>query len=122
MGKKILIVDDAVTMRQLLAATLKSAGYDVVDASNGKEGIDKLGKARFNLIITDLNMPVMDGITFIKEVKKSAIHKFTPIIMLTTESSAAKKEEGKQAGAKAWIVKPFKPNELLAVVKKILPF
>jgi len=121
MGKKILIVDDAVTMRQLLAATLKSAGYNVVDASNGKEALEKLGSVRFNLIITDLNMPVMDGITFIKEVKKSSIHKFTPIVMLTTESSAAKKDEGKKAGAKAWIVKPFKPNELLAVVKKILP-
>ncbi|BAI80668.1 two-component system, chemotaxis family, response regulator CheY [Deferribacter desulfuricans SSM1] len=122
MAKKILVIDDAVTMRQLVSATLKSAGFDVVDASNGKEALMKLEKDRFNLIITDLNMPIMDGITFIKEVKKNPKYRLIPIIMLTTESGADKKEEGRKAGAKAWIVKPFKPNDLLTVVKKILPF
>ncbi|QAR33761.1 response regulator [Geovibrio thiophilus] len=119
--KRILIVDDAITMRQLVAATLKSAGYEVVDARDGKDAITKLENDRFNLIISDLNMPNMDGITLIKEVKNMAKHKFTPIIMLTTESQAEKKEEGRRAGAKAWIVKPFKPADLLAVVKKIVP-
>ncbi|MGA1846609.1 response regulator [Deferribacter abyssi] len=122
MTKKILVVDDAVTMRRLVTATLKSAGFEVVDAANGKEALMKLEKDRFNLIITDLNMPIMDGITFIKEVKKNPRHKFTPIVMLTTESGADKKDEGRKAGAKAWIVKPFKPNDLLGVVKKIVPF
>jgi len=122
MAKKVLVVDDALTMRQLIASTLKMAGFEVVDAKDGKDALEKLQNDRFNLIITDLNMPNMDGITFIKEVKKMPKHKFTPIIMLTTESSAQKKEEGRQAGAKAWIVKPFKPDKLLEVVKKIIPF
>ncbi|WP_022849674.1 response regulator [Limisalsivibrio acetivorans] len=119
--KRILVVDDAITMRQLVAATLKSAGYDVVDAKDGVDALNKLGQGRFNLIVSDLNMPNMDGITLIKEVKKNPRHKFTPIIMLTTESQSSKKEEGRQAGAKAWIVKPFKPADLLNVVKKIVP-
>jgi two-component system chemotaxis response regulator CheY len=118
--KKVLIVDDAITMRQLVAATLKSAGYEVVDAKDGVEALKKLEIGRFNLIISDVNMPNMDGITFLKEVKKSPKHKFTPVVMLTTESQAGIKEEGRKAGAKAWIVKPFKPNDLLAVVKKII--
>lgn len=118
--KRILIVDDAITMRQLVAATLKSAGYDVVDARDGVDALKKLDTGRFNLIVSDVNMPNMDGITFLKEVKKNATHKFTPVIMLTTESQAGIKEEGRLAGAKAWIVKPFKPNDLLAVVKKII--
>jgi two-component system chemotaxis response regulator CheY len=119
--KRILVVDDAITMRQLVAATLKSAGYEVVDARDGVDALKKLEtEGRFNLIVSDVNMPNMDGITFLKEVKANAKHKFTPVIMLTTESQASIKEEGRQAGAKAWIVKPFKPNDLLAVVKKII--
>jgi len=118
--KKVLVVDDAITMRQLVAATLKSAGYEVADAKDGLDALKKLEGARFNLIVSDVNMPNMDGITFLKEVKKSMKHKFTPVIMLTTESQASIKEEGRKAGAKAWIVKPFKPNDLLAVVKKII--
>lgn len=118
--KKILVVDDAITMRQLVAATLKSAGYDVVDAKDGKDALAKLENDRFNLIVSDLNMPNLDGIGLIKAVKAEPKHKFTPIVMLTTESQAEKKEEGRQAGAKAWIVKPFKPADLLAVVKKII--
>ncbi|MGD9807343.1 MAG: response regulator [Deferribacterales bacterium] len=119
--KKILIVDDAITMRQLVAATLKSAGYEVVDARDGVDALKKLeAEGRFNLIVSDVNMPNMDGITFLKEVKANPKHKFTPVIMLTTESQANIKEEGRKAGAKAWIVKPFKPNDLLAVVKKII--
>jgi len=119
--KKILVVDDAITMRQLVAATLKSAGYEVVDARDGVDALKKLEtEGRFNLIVSDVNMPNMDGITFLKEVKANMKHKFTPVIMLTTESQASIKEEGRKAGAKAWIVKPFKPNDLLAVVKKII--
>jgi len=118
--KSILIVDDAVSMRGLVAMTLRNAGYEVIEASDGKDAINKLESKRVNLIITDLNMPNMDGITLIKTVKSMQLYKFIPIIMLTTESQAEKKLEGQKAGAKAWIVKPFKPETLLDVVKKII--
>lgn len=120
MVKSILIVDDAVSMRGLVAMTLRNAGYEVIEASDGKDALNKLSGKRVNLIITDLNMPNMDGITLIKTVKTLPNHRFTPIIMLTTESQAEKKAEGQKAGAKAWIVKPFKPETLLDVVKKII--
>jgi len=119
-GKNILIVDDAVSMRGLVSLTLKKAGYDVKEASNGKDALKKLSGSKVNMIITDLNMPEMDGIEFIKAVKKMPGYKFIPIVMLTTESQAEKKREGQMAGAKAWIVKPFKPDTLLMVVKKII--
>jgi len=121
MAKRILIVDDAVSMRGLVAITLRGAGYEVVEASDGKEALGKLAAAsRFDMILTDLNMPHLDGIGLIKAVKAMAKHKFLPIVMLTTESQEDKKREGQQAGAKAWVVKPFKPETLLAVVKKII--
>ncbi|HDI78203.1 MAG TPA: response regulator [Desulfobacteraceae bacterium] len=120
MGKSILIVDDAVSMRGLVSLTLKKAGYGVIEASNGKDALKKLSGSKVNMIITDLNMPEMDGIEFIKAVKKMPGYKFIPIVMLTTESQAEKKREGQMAGAKAWIVKPFKPDTLLMVVKKII--
>jgi len=121
MGKKILIVDDAASMRGLVAMTLKKSGYEVVEASDGKDALTKLSSVgKVDLIITDLNMPNMDGIELIKTLKADIKYRFIPVIMLTTESQEAKKEEGRKAGAKAWIVKPFKPDVLVSVVKKII--
>jgi two-component system chemotaxis response regulator CheY len=121
MGKKILIVDDAASMRGLVAMTLKKNGYEVIEASDGKDALQKLSSAgKVDLVITDLNMPNMDGIELIKNLKANAKYRFIPVVMLTTESQEAKKEEGRRAGAKAWIVKPFKPDTLVAVVKKII--
>lgn len=119
MGKKILFTDDSASMRQVVGIAIKNAGYEVVTAVDGKDGVSKLTE-RFNAIITDLNMPNMNGIEFIKAIKQNAANKFTPIIMLTTESSAEMKKQGQAAGAKVWMVKPFKPDQLLMVLKKLL--
>ncbi len=122
MGKTVLVVDDSVSMRQMVSFTLTGAGYEVVEAGDGKEAVDKLnGGAKPNLVITDLNMPNMDGIALIKAVRGMPTHKFTPILMLTTESSDAKKKEGQSAGATGWVVKPFNPEQMLATIKKVLP-
>lgn len=120
MNKTILTVDDSTSVRQMVSFTLKEAGYDVIEACDGKDAINKLGSKSVNLIITDLNMPNMDGIELIKKVRLMPALKFVPIVMLTTESQAEKKMEGKQAGATGWIVKPFKQEQLLAVVKKVI--
>lgn len=120
MGMKLLIVDDSASMRQMVAFTLKGAGYDVDEAADGKQGLDKAKGGKFNLVISDVNMPVMDGIALIKELRTLPDYKFTPILMLTTESTDGKKQEGKSAGATGWIVKPFNPEQLLATVKKVL--
>lgn len=116
----ILTVDDSASMRQMVAFTLKGAGYDVVEAEDGQKALAASKTKKFDLVITDVNMPVMDGITFIRHLRTEANYKFTPILMLTTESSADKKAEGKSAGATGWIVKPFNPDQLLAVVKKVV--
>ncbi|MGF1714058.1 response regulator [Photobacterium chitinilyticum] len=122
MAKTILILDDSAPIRQVVGIALRGAGYEVIEAKDGIDGIDKLDGQKLNLIITDINMPRMDGITFVKEVKKMPRYKFTPIIILTTESQDNKKQEGRAAGAKAWVVKPFQPSQLLdAVAKLILP-
>lgn len=122
MAKTVLIVDDSASLRQVVTIALKGAGYDVIEGCDGKDALSKLTGQKVHLIISDVNMPNMDGITFVKEVKKLANYKFTPIIMLTTESQESKKTEGQEAGAKAWVVKPFKPETmLLAVSKLILP-
>ena len=122
MGKTILVVDDSVSMRQMVSFTLTGAGYEVVEPGDGKEAVDKLnGGAKPNLVITDLNMPNMDGIQLIKAIRGMAPHKFTPILMLTTESSDAKKKEGQGAGATGWVVKPFNPEQMLATIKKVMP-
>ncbi|MBT9550739.1 MAG: response regulator [Hydrogenophaga sp.] len=123
MAKTILIVDDSSSLRMVVKLALNRAGYDVLEAGDGKEGLAQLEKAgKVNLIVSDVNMPVMDGIAFVTEVKKHPRHKFTPVVMLTTEGQEAKKELGRAAGAKAWIVKPFNPPQLLdAVSKLILP-
>ncbi len=124
MGKQILVVDDSVTMRQMLQCALSGANFDVVEASNGQEAVAKLtngGGAKPHLVITDLNMPGMDGIALIKQIRGMGAHKFTPILMLTTETSVEKKKAGQAAGATGWIVKPFHPDQLLAVIQKVLP-
>ncbi len=120
MSKTIMTVDDSASVRQMVSFTLKGAGYEVVEAVDGKDALTKLNSAQVQMIITDLNMPNLDGIGLMKEVRANPSYKFVPIIMLTTESQDAKKQEGKAAGATGWIVKPFKPDQLLAVVKKVL--
>jgi two-component system chemotaxis response regulator CheY len=119
-AKNIMVVDDSSSVRQVVSITLKSAGYDVTEASDGKDALSKLTGQKVHLIISDVNMPNMDGITFVKEVKKLAHYKFTPIIMLTTESQESKKAEGQAAGARAWVVKPFQPTQMLAAVAKLI--
>lgn len=122
MSKRVLTVDDSKTMLDMLAFTLKGAGYEVLQAENGQEGLDVLAReGHVDVIISDINMPVMGGITFIKNVRQNASYNATPILILTTESSAAKKQEGREAGATGWIVKPFDPQKLLAVVQKVSP-
>lgn len=119
MAKRIMTVDDSASVRQMVSFTLKNAGYDVLEASDGKDALGKLS-GPVDMVITDLNMPNMDGITLIRNLRANPACKFIPIIMLTTESQAGKKQEGKEAGATGWIVKPFKPEQLLAVVQKVL--
>jgi two-component system, chemotaxis family, chemotaxis protein CheY len=118
--KRIMTVDDSVSVRQMVSFTLKNAGYETVEASDGKDALVKLNGSGVNMILTDLNMPNLDGIGLIKEVRTKPEYKFIPIVMLTTESQESKKSEGKSAGATGWIVKPFKPDQLLAVIKKVL--
>jgi len=122
MPKPILTADDSASMRQMIGFTLRQAGYEVVEAVDGKDALAKLESGTsVGLIITDLNMPNMDGIELIRAVRARAASKFVPILMLTTESSDDKKASGKSAGATGWIVKPFSPDQLIAVVKKVLP-
>jgi two-component system chemotaxis response regulator CheY len=120
MAKTIMIVDDSASLRQVVHIALQGAGYDIVEGCDGKDALSKLTGQKIHLIISDVNMPNMDGITFVKEVKKLPNYKFTPIIMLTTESQEAKKQEGQAAGAKAWVVKPFKPEQMLMAVSKLI--
>lgn len=122
MAKTIMIVDDSATLRQVVSIALKGAGYDVIEGCDGKDALSKLTGQKVHLIVSDVNMPNMDGFTFVTEVKKLPAYKFTPIIMLTTEAGEDKKAAGQAAGAKAWVVKPFKPEQMLnAVSKLILP-
>ena len=120
MGKKVLIVDDSASMRQLIAFTITDAGHEALLAENGTQALELLKSGQADLVITDLNMPEMDGITLIKELRAMAAYKFVPILMLTTESQVAKREEGRAAGASGWVVKPFSPEKLLAVVSKFM--
>ncbi|MCG2577958.1 response regulator [Dechloromonas sp. XY25] len=120
MAKSIMIVDDSASLRQVVGIALKGAGYDVLEACDGKDALGKLDGRKLHLIISDVNMPNMDGITFLKAAKQLPAYKFTPVIMLTTESGDAKKSEGQMAGAKAWVVKPFQPAQMLAAVSKLV--
>ena len=119
MTKKILVVDDSAAIRLVVNLALKGAGYDVIEACDGQDALAKLTGEKINLIISDVNMPKMDGITFLKELKQLPRYKFTPVIMLTTEASQAKMAEGRAAGAKAWVIKPFQPPQMLEAVAKL---
>jgi len=120
MGKTVLAVDDSASIRQMVSFTLKSAGYEVVEAADGMEGLDKAKTRAFNLVLTDQNMPRMDGLTLIKSLRGMPNYRSVPILMLTTESSDAMKSQGRTAGATGWLVKPFDPNKLIEVVKKVI--
>jgi two-component system chemotaxis response regulator CheY len=120
MSKTIMIVDDALSMRGLVAMTLRNAGYQVVEACDGVDALTKIGRQKVNMVVTDFNMPNMNGIELIKTLKADPQYRFLPMVMLTTESDESKKQQGQMAGAKAWIVKPFKPETMLMVVKKII--
>jgi two-component system chemotaxis response regulator CheY len=120
MSKTILIVDDSASLRQVVAIALKGAGYDVIEAFDGQNALTKLDGRKIHLIISDVNMPNMDGISFVKAAKQMPAYKFTPVIMLTTEAGEGKKAEGQAAGAKAWVVKPFQPAQMLAAVSKLI--
>jgi two-component system chemotaxis response regulator CheY len=117
---KILAVDDSASMRQMVTFTLKGAGFEVEEAADGQQALIKARQNNFDLVLSDVNMPVMDGIQLVRELRTLADYKFIPILMLTTESAGDKKMEGKQAGATGWIVKPFNPDQLLNTIKKVL--
>ncbi len=116
----ILAVDDSGSMRQMVSFTLKSAGYDVIEAVDGNDALSKAKSSKVDLVVTDVNMPNKDGISLIKDLRDLPDYKFTPMLMLTTESGMDKKQLGKAAGATGWIVKPFNPDQLLKTVKKVL--
>jgi len=121
MSKCVLVVDDSETVRQVLQLTLSNAGFDAIEAEDGDDALEKLASApAVDMLITDLNMPNMNGLELIQKIRDDGKHRFTPIVMLTTESSEEKKRAGREAGASGWIVKPFKPEQLLKVVKMVL--
>lgn len=119
MSKTILVIDDSGSFRTVVKLALQKAGYTVIEAVDGQDAVGKLSGAKINLIVCDVNMPNMDGLTFLRHVKTMAAYKFTPVIMLTTESQEAKKAEGRAAGAKAWITKPFQPSQLVDAVNRL---
>lgn len=119
MAKKILIVDDSKTMRDMVTYTLSGAGFEVKEAEDGVNALNVANTAQFDLVITDLNMPNLDGFGLIEKLRASAQYKYVPILMLTTESDTQKKERGKAAGATGWIVKPFNPEKLVQIIHKI---
>jgi two-component system chemotaxis response regulator CheY len=120
MAKTIMIVDDSASLRQVVGIALRGAGYNVIEGSNGEDAPSKLTGEKVHLIVSDLNMPQLDGFGFVRRVKQLPAYRFTPIVMLTTESDEAKKRAGQEAGLKAWMVKPFRPEQLLAVVQKVV--
>lgn len=119
MAKLIMVVDDSASMRRVVGIALKGAGYDIIEGVDGKDALGKLTGQKVHMIISDVNMPVMDGIAFLKAVKQMPAYKFTPVIMLTTESAEDKKREGQAAGARAWVVKPFQPEQLVSAVQRL---
>jgi len=120
MAKKIMTVEDSTSLREMISFVLTEAGYEVVEAKDGQDALDKLEGLHIDLVITDLNMPVMNGIELTRSLRAAPKFKFIPIVFLTTESQAQKKDAAREAGATGWIVKPFKPEQLLKVVKKVL--
>ncbi|MFZ2987827.1 response regulator [Ideonella sp.] len=119
MSKTVMIVDDSGSFRTVVKLSLQKAGYAVLEAMDGKDAVSKLTGQKINLIVCDVNMPNMDGLSFVRHLKTTSAYKFTPVIMLTTESQDAKKAEGKAAGARAWITKPFQPSQLVEAVNKL---
>jgi two-component system, chemotaxis family, chemotaxis protein CheY len=119
MSKTVMIVDDSGSFRTVVKLALQKAGYETVEAVDGKDAVGKLDGRKLNLIVCDVNMPNMDGLTFLKHLKTTGSYKFTPVIMLTTESQESKKNEGRAAGARAWITKPFQPSQLVEAVNKL---
>jgi len=120
MSLRILAVDDSASMRQMVAFTLQSAGFDVAEAEDGAVALDLAQKEKFKLVLADVNMPNMDGLTLVKNLRTLPDYKFTPLLMLTTESTPEKKAEGKAAGATGWLVKPFNPEQLIATIRKVI--
>ncbi|MDR3669303.1 MAG: response regulator [Holophaga sp.] len=120
MAKTIMIIDDSVSLRQVVGIALSTAGYEVIEACDGQDALAKLNGAKIHLMICDVNMPNMDGISYLKALRTLPAYKFTPVIMLTTEAGEDKKREGQAAGARAWVVKPFKPEQLLLAVSKLI--
>lgn len=120
MAKLILVVDDSASLRQVVGIALRGAGYDVIEACDGQDALSKLNGQKIHLVISDVNMPNMNGIEFLKAAKQLPAYKFTPFIMLTTESGEAMKLSGQANGAKAWVVKPFQPAQMLAAVSKLI--
>jgi two-component system chemotaxis response regulator CheY len=119
-AKTALIVDDSTSMRQMVSFTMKEAGFDVLEGINGQDALKRVEGRRVDVVVTDLNMPVMDGITLIRQLRSNPLYKFTPILMLTTESQDSKKQEGRAAGATGWVIKPFNPQQLLGVIAKVV--
>jgi two-component system chemotaxis response regulator CheY len=119
MSKKVMIVDDSGSFRTVVKLALQKAGYETLEAVDGKDAVGKLNGDKINLIVCDVNMPNMDGLSFLRHLKTTSNYKFTPVIMLTTESQESKKAEGKAAGARAWITKPFQPSTLVDAVNKL---
>ncbi|KAA0589540.1 response regulator [Azospirillum oryzae] len=117
--KKVMTVDDSRTMRDMVSFTLRGAGYEVVEAADGQQAMSAIATTKVDLVITDLNMPVMDGLTLIRRLRAIPAHRTLPILMLTTEADESKKAEGRAAGATGWIVKPFNPDKLVSVVQKV---
>lgn len=120
MAKTVMIVDDSASLRQVVRMALSGAGYEVIEAGDGQEALERLNGHKVQLVVSDVNMPRMDGITFVKTLKQRPEYRFLPVIMLTTEAGQARKDEGRAAGAKAWMVKPFQPAQMLAAVSKLL--
>ena len=118
--KRVMTIDDSPSLRQMVALTLQNAGYEVTEASSGRDALTRAKGREFHLFLTDLNMPGMDGIELTRALRAMPENRFVPIVLLTTESAADKKMEGKRAGATGWIVKPFQPDELLNVVKRVV--
>ena len=120
MAKTIMIIDDSTSLRQVVSIALGEAGYDVLEACDGQDAISKLKGQKVHLMISDVNMPNMDGLSFVKAARLLPAYKFTPVIMLTTEASDAMKQQGQASGAKAWMVKPFQPAQMLTAVSKLI--
>jgi two-component system chemotaxis response regulator CheY len=120
-SRTALVVDDSTSIRKLVGRTLVQAGFEVLEAANGQEGLDRLKDHTVQLVITDLNMPVMDGLDFIRELRTDQKQRFTPVVFLTTESTDTRKDQARDAGATAWIVKPFHPDKIMTVVNRLFP-